>query len=225
MCGIATRNGIHFIGIGYCRTATAWPLTSATQIDTRETDVPGLQGTPIVFCDTETTGVNVFYDDIWEIAAIRRDENGDTEHHLFVEHDHKKLDGLPERYRADHDQRFDPSLARTAEQVAAWAERVFAGTAVLFGANAAFDAYLLERLIRSTGRAETPFHYRPLDIEAFSAGRETAIRNIQIPWRSDDLAEQSGLQMRNDTGGPRYHRHTALDDARWVRDWYDHLTG
>ena len=42
--------------------------------------------TPIVFIDTETTGVHPRRK-VWEIAMIRRDENGEKETVFFVEVD------------------------------------------------------------------------------------------------------------------------------------------
>lgn len=52
---------------------------------------------PIVFIDTETTGLSIS-DDIWEVALIRREGDGspDLPLHLFVEHDAKKAEALPE---------------------------------------------------------------------------------------------------------------------------------
>lgn len=61
---------------------------------------------PLIFLDTETTGLSLT-DDIWEIAAIRREDDGeDVEYHWFVEHDSTKCEQLPESFLADHHARF-----------------------------------------------------------------------------------------------------------------------
>ena len=66
---------------------------------------------PIVFLDTETTGLGPD-DEPWEIAAIRRDPDGtETELDMFVEHDTSRIPNLPQRFRIDWATRYDPEDA------------------------------------------------------------------------------------------------------------------
>lgn len=177
-------------------------------------------GVPLVFIDTETTGLNTFTDHIWEIGGIRRDNHGDRQFHWFVEHDTTKAASLPPRYFTDYRQRFDPAAAASAAETAHRLVGLCAGRAVMVGANVSFDMHLIERLLRGHGHDRMPWDHHPLDIEAYAVGH-LADRHVQAPWASDDLAERCGVIMRDEHGDPRYRRHTALDDARWVRDWYD----
>ena len=66
---------------------------------------------PLVFMDTETTGLSLA-DDIWEFAGIRREPDGsEVRLHLFITHDRDKAAHLPESFRADLAARFDPETA------------------------------------------------------------------------------------------------------------------
>ena len=70
---------------------------------------------PLVFLDTETTGLDLT-DDIWEFSAIRRDPNGiETGCGMFIEHSAEKAARLPERFRADLERRYNPPFVLTQE--------------------------------------------------------------------------------------------------------------
>ncbi|GAB36190.1 3'-5' exonuclease [Gordonia otitidis] len=177
-----------------------------------------LTDTPLVFIDTETTGLNTFSDDIWEVAGIRRDTDGEHAFQMFVHHDPRKAEHLPERYFNDYQRRFDRSAAVSATEAVNRIIDVCAGRAVMVGANISFDMHLIERMLRDAGHTIMPWDYHLLDIEAYALGHLAG--RIRGPWKSDELARQCGVQMGTVTD-PEYRRHTAADDARWVRDWYD----
>ena len=82
-------------------------------------------GAPIVFLDTETTGLSLT-DDIWEFAGIRRDGDGspDVPLHLFIEHDQSKAVDLPEKFRDDYEARFKPEHAVSHRDAARLIHRV-----------------------------------------------------------------------------------------------------
>lgn len=188
--------------------------------------------TRLVFLDTETTGLSLD-DDVWEIAAIVRDPGvPDVEHHLFVDHSAAKCMQLPPRFFADHQSRFpslnDPadgdvtSRESAAELVADWTDR-----AHIVGAVPNFDTERLALMLRSFG-IEPGWHYHLICVEALAVGwihgrygtaEDAERRAVSLPWRSDDLAAACGIPPVAEAD-----RHTAMGDARWVRDWYDAIT-
>ncbi|MBR7191692.1 exonuclease domain-containing protein [Gordonia sp. SCSIO 19800] len=60
----------------------------------------------VAFVDTETTGLDRSAE-IWEFAAIiRRGDGSESTVHIHIEHDIEAAQGLPERFRDDHNRRF-----------------------------------------------------------------------------------------------------------------------
>lgn len=178
----------------------------------------------IVFCDVETTGLEIDAD-IWEFAAIRRTASHvETVTVLQVSHDVRKAERLPLQFRADRDARFDRDTAlhqraaaskiNTALAPCADGERVH-----LVGVNPAFDAAMISRLLRRNGFTDPPWHYHLLDVSAlaigFLAGSAEGQALPSMPWRSDDLSERCGVTVVDRA------RHTARGDAEWARDWFD----
>lgn len=101
--------------------------------------------TAIVALDTETTGLGID-DHIWEIAAIRRDEDGQEKVlHLFVEHDVEKITALPERFRLDHADRYDPVMSWLPKSAVRTLARFVGDGAHVIGLNPRFDIERLER--------------------------------------------------------------------------------
>ena len=82
--------------------------------------------------------------------------------------------------------------------------------ATIVGAVPDFDARHLTRWLRANGQAAT-WHYHLVDVETLAAG---ALRKPP-PWNFDELLATYGLTYDEDA------RHTALGDARMVRDLYD----
>lgn len=179
---------------------------------------------PLVFLDTETTGLDPFTDHIWEIAAVIVADGAVTEYQMFVEHDVDLVAALPDAYRRDHATRYDPTAAVSAADAARTVREWFTGRRHLAGANPAYDAAMLAHLMHHTGVGQPPWHHHLIDVETLAvAYLSSRGHRIDLPWRSDDLAAATGLPMTLPDGQPRYARHTALDDARWTRDWYVHL--
>lgn len=186
---------------------------------------------PIVFMDTETTGLSLAVD-VWEFAAIRREGDGTPDYplHLFIEHDAAKAAELPESFRADLESRFDPSVAispRDAARLIAWALRPGADGAKVHvvGAVPNFDTERLAILLRAHG-IEPAWHYHLIDVETLAVGfRYGASDRMRIPksgfplpWSSDDLSRSVNIEPPTD------RRHTAMGDAEWARAIYDRIT-
>lgn len=176
----------------------------------------------LVFMDTETTGLSLD-DDIWEFAAVRREEDGsETAHHLFIEHDTKKCARLPESFRVDHQARFPAcgsSNVVSQPRAAVLIADVFMGKPHVVGAVPNFDTERIARLLRRYNR-EPFWHYHLIDVESLAVGYLAAKGNpIELPWDSDVLS------LACDVEPPTVERHTAMGDARWAMALYDAITG
>lgn len=118
--------------------------------------------------------------------------------------------------------------------------------AIMFGAVPDFDGRFLRRWLRAHGEAFTP-HYHLADIEAMAAGYllgqasglvEAAGNDYAEPGPSAPLSRAANhrivaapnwdtdeLYLRVGYTPTREDRHTALGDARSVRDLWDRLNG
>lgn len=194
----------------------------------------------LVFLDTETTGLSLD-DDIWEFAAIRREEDGsESELHLFIAHDPAKCERLPESFRKDHIARFPDSVCMGSlrggsvqpSEAAAHIVRLFADRPHVVGAVPNFDTERLALLLRRYG-FEPGWHYHLIDVEnlavGFLAGEIHAEqiyglnprRSVPgLPWDSDELSRRVGIDPPGEG-----ERHTAMGDARWAMRLYDAITG
>ena len=109
--------------------------------------------------------------------------------------------------------------------------------AVVVGSNPGFDGRFLKPFLASHNECWTA-HYHPVDIQSMAAGwlygkaatlaeqkipgpdwRAAAAETASLPWRSGMLYR--ALNVDPD----RFGRHTALGDAKLVRDVYDAITG
>lgn len=186
---------------------------------------------PIVFLDTETTGLSLD-DDIWEFAAIRREEDG-TERtvHLFLQHSTLKCQQLPERFRIDHERRFPNSHISDwhPDALKPWAAAniiapLFDDHPHIVGAVPNFDTERIARLLVNNGH-KPGWHYHLIDVENLAVGwlcgtRLKGSTFPQLPWDSDDISRACGVEPPAEE-----ERHTALGDARWAMRLYDAITG
>jgi hypothetical protein len=85
----------------------------------------------------------------------------------------------------------------------------------IVGAVPSFDDVMLKAFLRKNGQAPT-WHYHLIDVEALIAGK----LGIQPPWKSDELSLKIGVEPPNDED-----RHTAIGDARWVKQMYEVVMG
>jgi DNA polymerase III epsilon subunit-like protein len=186
-----------------------------------------------VFLDTETTGLNPDIHDVWEIAAIVREHGADREYSWMIRPnlthaDPKALEigGFYERYETPWDYAGttmvtahpDPQMVSEtppATDVAADLAEFLAG-AIVVGSNPSFDERFLTRWLRNLGQAWAA-HYRTVDVITYGAGRILAGNpgDATPPFSSHAVSRAFGVEPDN------YDRHTALGDARWVRDLWD----
>lgn len=181
---------------------------------------------PLVFMDTETTGLSLD-DDVWEFAGIRREPDGtETELHLFIEHNEHRCARLPEAFLKDHRARYDEALAVSRGTAAGRIYRFLAphpehGPVHIVGAVPNFDTERLTLLLERHDRT-WPAHYHLVDVENLAVGFLAARtipspRPILPPWDSDELSELLGVEPMGE------ERHTAMGDARWARAIFDRV--
>lgn len=183
----------------------------------------------LIFLDTETTGLDNMIHEVWEVGAIVRDiwpgtdtENTvwaeDEEHHWFLpmlnfqQADPFALDigKFWERYVWPDAKQYDDM----SEWCRMWMQMTKG--AFIVGAVPWFDTTFLDILCRKYGYRMFN-HYHLVDVENLAAG----FLKMTPPWKSDDVFTKLGI----DTEAPEYkaNKHTALGDARVVRDVYDKI--
>jgi DNA polymerase III epsilon subunit-like protein len=194
--------------------------------------------TNIAFVDTETTHLDPRRGVAWEIAVIRRREDGvDCEYLWQVRPDLTNADPEALAVGKFHD-RFaipdgwdaieffpagGPPLRSTLPEMLFDLQDALKG-AVVVGSNPGFDIAFLTKLLHAHGR-KLPWHYRPIDVATLAAGFMWAhepelMAKDPNPISSRWLSRQVGVEPPGDGVA-----HTALGDARWARDVFDAVTG
>jgi DNA polymerase III epsilon subunit-like protein len=157
----------------------------------------------LVFLDTETTGLDPTVDQVWEFAAIRREEDGsETAHHCYVEHAEWRRDRLPESFRADLLARYDRKTALTQGAFIDLLCHVLRDKPRIVGAAPWFDAGFLAEYI------DPCWSHRLIDVETLAAGKVGRLMNGLA-----DAAQTFGIE------NPAAH--TALGDAETTMRVYD----
>lgn len=203
--------------------------------------------TPICFMDTETDGVHPDRK-VWEIAIIRRDDEGDRRFHAFVDIDLDtadpfglKIGGFYERhpYGKWMTEPFGPGTKPTwmcsrdpetqadtwignfmPQRAAALQVARWTHGAHIVGAVPNFDTEVLGSMLRDHGLIPA-WHYHLIDVENIARGWLLG-RGATLNWaatKSDDLSRQCGVEPPSEDD-----RHTAMGDAEWCMRWWDKLT-
>lgn len=203
---------------------------------------------PIVFLDTETTGLHADRRP-WEIAMIVRDEHGQRELLIQVEdvdlsnaeliglniggfHDrHVRFNGLDPEGVDRHRKGWDGMLLAPEREAARAVEQWTRGAHVV-GAVPNFDTECLAAMLRRHGLCPS-WHYHLIDVEALMVGwiygrRAEMLADLEspdrfppipLPWKSDDLSRVVGVNPPSEE-----MRHTAMGDADWAMRIYDQIT-
>lgn len=176
----------------------------------------------LVFLDTETTSLR--HDRrAWEVGLVIRNGPNDDEYSWFVDEAdldlgnadlmslkigryferHPGAGGLATDSEGDRKTYPEAMVMRDLEQE-------FLRGVTIVGAVPNFDTEVIGNRMRANGICPS-WHYHLVDVETLAAG---ALR-MPPPWGFDDLLALYGLKY------DEADRHTALGDARMVRDLYD----
>lgn len=213
------------------------------------TNSPAKAPRPLAFIDTETTHLDPRHGDAWEIAVIRRREDGvDTEYVWQVRPDLTTADpeslaigkfherfAIPDDWDAIEAIPSGPPMRSKLPEMLFDLQEALSG-AVLVGSNPGFDVAFLSKLLWAHGR-KLPWRYRPVDIATMAVGHlygqaytltkqqcdaefyGRADRLLEDGWKSYELSRLMGIEPPKPDVA-----HTALGDARWARDVYDAIT-
>lgn len=174
----------------------------------------------LVFLDTETTSLR--HDRrVWDIGLIiRTDQGAQREHQWFVDLDDLDLGNadlmslkIGKFYERHPQARTDTETARHSyvdESDVMEGVEVATRHATVVGAVPWFDTDVLGQRMRANGICPS-WHYHLVDVETLAAG----YLRKPPPWSFDDLLKEFGLAY------DEADRHTAIGDARMVRDLYD----
>lgn len=191
------------------------------------------QPSPLVFIDTETTGVHGRRR-VWEVGLIRRDPDGrEVRWETFVDVDLSEADRFGLRVgkfydrhpmgrrlsgKAGVDERW---TARTCKpEHAAWRVAELTHGAHIIGAVPDFDTRSLEELLGEHGLISA-WHYHIICAEVLAVGYLAGKgQTFHPPYGSDELTEALGIAP-----APPELRHTALADAEWAMRIYDAVMG
>lgn len=191
--------------------------------------------TKIVFGDVETTGTLPDRHHIWELALIVRDIKADpattadtwtdTEYCWQIRPDLSTADPMALKIGRYYSRTVFEGLsvgdtirvkhpdhsgeAPTADELAQEVAWLLDG-ATLAAANVAFDAAFLDRFLRANGQAPA-WDYHLLEMESYAAGAF----GLEPKWKLDQLLGLAGVTVAPED------RHSALGDARAIRDLYD----
>lgn len=164
----------------------------------------------VVFLDTETTGLQAGYHQIWEVGVVFPE--GDAyEWQLPV--DLERLDPTAARINGFHE-RYDTSNLTPPIDLAESLTKLLRRRGPkphLVGAVISFDEERLRRLWHELGLVSVPWHYHLIDVEALVAGKLA----IPPPWDSSELSRAVGVEPDD------FDRHCALGDADWAKAIYE----
>ncbi|MEU3620638.1 3'-5' exonuclease [Streptomyces sp. NPDC006872] len=191
----------------------------------------------LAFVDTETTGLDPFLHDAWEIAVILRADGQDEEHVVRIEPDLSNATAEALRINRYHERTSAPGWVWDDRETAARRLHTLLDGAVLVGSNVAFDAEMLTHLFGRYYDQPRPWHYRTVDIVTLAVGSlygrasewtrhqcdatwyGKVAKAVGWPWRTHDVSRLVEVDPPAADVA-----HTALGDARWARSVWDGVT-
>jgi len=161
-----------------------------------------------VFIDTETTGLDPTQHELWELALIVREDNGEQwEYERMVRPNLSNADPNALRINGFYDRFVSPSSIPT--DIASFIAK-FTSNATLVGANPSFDASFIDKFLRKWNYAPA-WKHRMICVESLVAG---ALR-LPEPVSLLKSAELMGIEVNTEEA------HTASYDAHLAMQVYD----
>lgn len=195
--------------------------------------------TPIVAIDCETTGIHPGRRP-WEIALIRRDDQGEREFVCQIaDVDLSEADPFGLKVGRFYDRHFRyskiiPNNCKLMdESQAVYPVEQWTRGAHIVGCVPNFDTETLDAMLRRH-KLIPAWHHHLIDVEAMAIGylSHKAQTNVAafpdmnwapwppLPWKSEDISKAVGVEPPSEE-----ERHTALGDARWAMRLYDAIVG
>lgn len=179
--------------------------------------------TRTIFFDTETTSLHRTKRRIWDVGYIIRDDHApDIEKQFFVSASLRNADPISLQIGGYYDRYPNPFPSFSSRAFAAVEDQIITEpemceivardfyNAYLVGAVPSFDEETLARAFHRYSYQIT-WKYHLIDIESLAAGA----LGMLPPWNFDNILLSYGLEY------DERDRHTALGDARMVRDLFD----
>ncbi|MFJ6566553.1 exonuclease domain-containing protein [Streptomyces sp. NPDC091292] len=192
---------------------------------------------PLVFCDTETTGLDPVMHDAWEFALIVRRDGQDIEHTFQIRPDLTNAEPKALEINRYHERTSTPGWTWDDPHTAATRMYHLLNGAVLIGSNPSFDADMIRNLFARYYEVAKPWHYRTIDTTTLAVGAlygrasewthkdcdatwyDKVTKAIGWPWKSYEVSRHVEIDPP-----AKDVAHTALGDARWARDVWDAVT-
>lgn len=157
----------------------------------------------LAFVDTETTGTNPHFHEVWELAVVRLDTDAAEFEQFVIQVPFVNVDRLDPRAAEVNgfQDRYEPrALSRhtVAVNVAA-----FIGDARFCSCNVAFDTAFVREFLYNE-HVKPQWHYSPIDVKSLCYGRDPALFGA----KTDELIAAAGIEEREFV-------HNALRDA-WL---------
>lgn len=170
----------------------------------------------VVFVDTETTGLDPFTHEIWDLAIIESN-GGEFEYHFPV--NLTKAD--PKALQVGRYYERTGDLGWEWDSPKSWVHQIARQLdgKHLVGACPWFDAQFLRHFLLYHGHQAT-WRYHHIDIEALAVGYLAARgETVDLPYHSKDLSRRVGVDP------DMFDAHTAIGDARWAKAVYEKILG
>ena len=179
----------------------------------------------LIFLDTETTSLDRRTREIWDLAyIIRDDDHNDVEKQWFLPVSLREADPISLKIGNYYQRHPSPMHSRgdarsisnsLVDPHGLWREVASdLRDAIIVGAVPSFDEETIADTLHGRNGLQPTWHYHLVDIETLAAGA----LGMEPPWDFDEVLARYGLAQHDD-------RHTALGDARLVRDLYDAWKG
>lgn len=171
------------------------------------------------FLDTETLGLDPRRYLLWEVAIILREGDEDTEHRFAWVPDTADVNPMSLEVNNFYERTKHLDVRGFGEaDYAPTIWRLLQGS-IIVGSNPRFDMGFLAEMFERQSLPREPWHYRPIDVVDLVMGAFNRYAQLPSfpPWRTKDAAEAANIDPDD------YDLHTALGDARLVRDLYDEV--